>query len=103
MLVSGMNRSGAIVSASSARQHVVLGVGVERQIAALLDQRARQRLGERPLRQPHLVRRRAALVAGLVARDERHRHVDAGPGMLGQILGGLAGAGAGARLRQHQR
>ena len=38
-------------------QHVVLGVGIEREIAALLDQRARQRLGERPLRQPHLVRR----------------------------------------------
>ena len=38
-------------------QHAVLGVGVERELAALLDQRARQRLGERPLRQPHLVRR----------------------------------------------
>ena len=30
-------------------------------------------------------------------------HVDAGPRMLGQILGGLADAVAGARLRQHQR
>ena len=45
-------------------QHVVLGVGIEREIAALLDQRARQRLGERPLRQPHLVRRaRPSLLA----------------------------------------
>ena len=84
-------------------QHMVLGVGVEREIAALLDQRARQRLGERPLRQPHLLRRRAAFVVALVAGDQRHRHVDAGPRMLGQILGGRAGAVAGARLRQHQR
>ena len=42
-------------------------------------------------------------VAGLVARGQYHRHVDAGPGMLGQILRGLPDAIAGARLRQHQR
>ena len=69
--------------------HLIFGIGIECEIATLLDQRARQRLAERPLRQPHLVRRRAALVVALVAGNERHRHVDAGPGMLGQILGGL--------------
>ncbi len=37
----------------------------------------------------------AALVVGLVAGDQRHGHVDAGPGMLGQILGGLADARCG--------
>ena len=44
-----------------------------------------------------------ALVAGFVARGERHRHVGAGPGMVGQVLGGLPDAVLGARLRQHQR
>ena len=83
--------------------HAVLHVAVEREIAALLDQRAGQRLDERPLGQPQLMRRRAALVVGLVAGGERHHHVDAGPGMLGQILDGLADAVLGARLRQHQR
>ena len=53
-------------------QHQRLGVGIERQIAALLDQRARQRLDEEALRQRHLARLAAAFVAGLVARDQRH-------------------------------
>ena len=41
-------------------------VGVERQNAALLDQSARQRLGEQPLRQPHVERLALAFIAGLV-------------------------------------
>src|SRR5262245_23868343 len=84
-------------------EHARLGVGVERQDPALLDQRARDRLGERPLRQAEFERHALALVAGLVARAQDHRHVDAGPGMLGQILGRLPDAVLGAGLRQHQR
>ena len=34
---------------------------------------------------------------------ERHHHVGAGPGMIGQILDGLADAVLGARLRQDER
>ena len=55
-------------------------VGVERENAALFDQGARQRLGEQPLRQPHVERLAAAFVAGLVlgrrgsaSRRRRHR------------------------------
>ena len=53
----------------------------------MLDQRARQGLAERPLRQPQFVRGRAAFVVALVAGDSCHRDIDAA-GMLGQILGG---------------
>ena len=68
-----MNRSGAIESASSAVEHARLRLGVERQIAPLLDQRARQRLDEHALRQLELGRRARAFVAGLVARRQRQR------------------------------
>ena len=78
-------------------------VGVERQDAALLDQRPRQRLGEQPLRQPHVERLAAALIAGLVLRRQRQRHVGAGIGILAEILDGLPDAVAGPRIRQHQR
>ena len=78
-------------------------IGVEREIAALLDQRARQRLGEDALGQAERERLALALVAALVMGDQRHRHFGAGPGMIGQILDGLADAVPGARLRQHQR
>ena len=78
-------------------------IGVEREIAPLLDQRLRQRLGEDALGQAQRERLALALVAALVAGDERHHHFGAGPGMIGQILDGLADAVAGARLRQDQR
>ena len=78
-------------------------VGVERQDAALLDQGPRQRLGEQPLRQPHVERLALALIAGLVLRRQRQRHVGAGIGVFAEILHGLADAVAGARIRQHQR
>ena len=78
-------------------------VGVEREDAALLDQRARQRLGEQPLRQPHVERLALALIAGLVLGGQRQRDVGAGIGILAEILHGLADAVAGARIRQHQR
>ncbi len=84
-------------------EHDRLLLGVERQVAALLDQRARHRLGEDALRQLDVGRLAAAFVAGLVARDQRHLHVGAGPGVLGEILSGLRVAGARARLRQRQR
>jgi hypothetical protein len=47
--------------------------------------------------------RAAALIAGLVARNQRHDRVATGPRMLGQILCGLADTVAGPRLRQDQR
>ncbi len=84
-------------------EHGGLRIGVQSQDAALLDQRARHRLHERALRQAELERRARALVAGLVARGQRHGDIGAGPGMLGEVLGGLAHAGLGARLGQPQR
>ncbi len=84
-------------------EHAGLGLGVERQDAPLLDQGARHRLVERPLRQLQFERFALALLAGFVAGDERHDRGGAGPWMLGQILGGLADTVAGARLRQGQR
>ena len=83
-------------------QHQRLLVGVERQDAALLDQRARQRLDEEALRQREFERLAAAFVAGLVVRDQRHRHLGAGPGVLGEIVDGLPAPAAGARLRQRE-
>ena len=78
-------------------------IGVERQNAALLDQRARQRLGEQPLRQPHVERLALALIAGLVLGRQRQRDVGAGIGVFAEILDGLADAVARPRIRQHQR
>src|SRR6266446_6715277 len=84
-------------------EHARLRVAVERQYPPLLDQRARDRLGERPLRQAKFERRALAFVAGLVACGQNHRHVAASPRMLGQIFGALSDPAFGARLRQHQR
>ena len=80
-----------------------LRVAVERKVSALLDKRARNRIGERPLRQPQIDRIGGAFVAAFVAGDERHRHLGAGPGMLVDVLGGAPDAAARARLRQRQR
>ncbi len=84
-------------------EHVAIAVGVERQDAALLDQRPRQGLGEQPLRQPRLERLALALIAGLVLCGQRQRDVGAGIGIFAQILHGLAYAVAGAGVRQRQR
>ena len=84
-------------------QHQRLGVGIEREDAALLDQGARHRLDEDALRKLQLGRLAAALVAGLVARHQRHRDLGAGPRMLGEVARGLRRAAAGARLRQRER
>src|SRR5207247_1220200 len=69
----------------------------------LFDERARDRLGEWPLGELQFEGLALALVGGFVAGNERHHHVPAGPGMVGQILGGLPDAALGARLRQYQR
>ena len=76
---------------------------IEREIAPLLDQRPRQRLGENALGQAERERLALAFVAAFVAGDQRHHHFGAGPGMVGQILDGLPDAVLGARLRQDQR
>ena len=62
------------------------------EIAALLDQRLRQRLDEGALRERDFDIRALAFVAGLVARHQRHADARAGPGMVGQVGGrfGLA-------------
>jgi hypothetical protein len=78
-------------------------IGVERQNAALLDQRPRQGLGEQPLRQSQVERLAASLIAGLVLGRQGQRDVGAGIGILAEILDGLADAVAGPRIRQHQR
>ena len=75
----GVNFSGAMASASSAVMHERPRIGVEREIAPLLDQRARQRLGENALRQAERERLALADVAAFVMGDERHRHFGAGP------------------------
>ncbi len=77
-------------------------VGVEREDAALLDQRARQRLGEQPLRQAHVEGFAPGLVAGLILGGQRERDVGAGVRVFAEILDRLAEAVAGARVRQHE-
>ena len=84
-------------------EHPLARIGVERQIAALLDQRPRQRLAENALRQAERERLALADVAAVVMGDERHRHFGAGPRVIGQILDRLPDALLGARLRQDQR
>src|ERR1700693_3475558 len=119
MPISGVNFSGAMANASSAISTtsrasassassrrcslMARASGIERKLAPLLDDGAGEQVGERALRQPELVRRAGALVVGLVAGDERHRHLGAGPGMVAQVLGGLADAVLDPRLRQRQR
>src|SRR5712691_363935 len=79
---------------------ILAGVGVEREVAALLDQRAGKELAERPFGQANLARLAHAFVAAFVARDERQNRADARPRVLGQVAGGLTGSRARARLRQ---
>src|SRR5262249_27800026 len=56
-------------------EHARLGVGVERQYPPLLDQRACDRLGERPLRQAEFERLAVAFVARLVGCGQNDGHV----------------------------
>ncbi len=76
---------------------------IERQIATLLDQSPRQRFGKNSLGQAQGERLAPALVAGIVAGDQRHDNVGARPGMIGEVLDRLANAVSCARLRQDQR
>ena len=83
-------------------QYQRLLVGVEREIAPLLDQRARQGLHKQPLRQSHIERLAASLVAGFILRRQRQRHIGAGIGIFAQVLDGLPDTVARARIRQAQ-
>jgi hypothetical protein len=51
----------------------------------------------------HLERLGTALIAAFVMREKGEDDIDAGPRMLGEVLGGLADAVARARLRQNER
>lgn len=79
-----------------------LAGAVEREHAALLHQRARQRLAEYPLRQLEADRFGHAALAGVVAGLQRQHDIGAGPGVRGQVLHRLRAAGARAQLRQRQ-
>src|SRR5260370_970847 len=85
------------------RIHLRVLVGIEGQNAALLDQRPRQRFREQPLRNPHVERFAAALIAGLVLRRQGQGAVGAGIRILTQILDRLSNAIAGPRIRKHKR
>jgi hypothetical protein len=78
-------------------------IGIERESAALLDQRPRQGLGEETFGQAHIERLAASLVAGLILGRQRERDVGAGIGILAEVLDGLTDAVAGPDIRQHQR
>ena len=66
------NTSGASDSASSAARTLALRGRIERQNAALLGERAGERLDEAALRERHLDGVVSALVPGGVLRDETH-------------------------------
>ncbi len=83
-----------------------IGVGIEHEIAPLLDQGARQRIVEASLRQGQRDRLARPCLAGKVMRGENHRHMGAGPWMFGQIARRLRLAdaiGAAGQLQRHLR
>ena len=73
------------------------------ELLALLDHGSGERLGEIPLRQDEFVRLAQARLTGLVARGEYHTHLQASPGMRGQVLRCLALHLLHIDLRQLQR
>ena len=75
----------------------------ENEIAALFDERAGQRLGERALRQGELDRIAQTLVAAFVLGRENHGHLRARPRTFGEIGGRLRLAEAAAAGRQSKR
>jgi hypothetical protein len=81
-------------------QHPVAVSGVEGELAPLLDDGTGELLGKRTLGQAEGVRRAGPHVVGFVAGRERHDDLGAGPGVIAQVLRGLAGAVADPRLRQ---
>src|SRR5579872_3495899 len=78
-------------------------VGIERQRATLLNQRARQRLGEQTFGQAHIEGLAMPLIAGLILGRQRQPDVGAGVRIFAEVLDGLAHAVTGADIRQHQR
>src|SRR6202011_2058607 len=83
-------------------KHLGLGIRVQRQHPALLDQGTRHRFAERALRQAHFERLAAALISGFIPGAQRHCNVGPSPGMLGEVLRGLPATSARARLWQNQ-
>ena len=100
-----MNSSGSSVSASMARATCEAIARVLGQAAALLDDGARQRLGEAPLGQHHLDRGAAPGLAGEVLGDQRQLDRHAGPGVVADLVEALSLGllGIGARQPQRQR
>ena len=78
-------------------------VGVHGEIGALLDDRTGERVIEIAHRQDDLGGLAPAFLTGLVLGDQRDAHLGTGPGMRGEVPDRLAGAVAGAELRQRQR
>ncbi len=78
---------------------------MQRQFAALLDDRLGDRVVEAPRRQRHRHRFAAAVLADRVGGDQRHLDVQSGPGMRGQVefLPVLDIAGRGRRRRPVHR
>ena len=75
-------------------------VGVENEVAALFDERARQGIVEGSLRQRHLDRPALAGLARNAGRAQRHRHPRARPRMLGEVDRGARFADAVSGRRQ---
>ncbi len=75
-------------------------VGVERKLAALLDNRAGEGIVEPSSRQRDDGRCAAAFLAGVVMGHQSQENIAPGPGMGGQVAGGLATAGARSQLGQ---
>lgn len=73
------------------------------ELLALLDHRLGKRLGEFALGQDEFVGLTQAGLLRLIARGKGHAHFEAGPGMGGQVLRGLAFDQLGIDLGQLQR
>ena len=82
--------------------HAPAVVGIEHELAPLLDERLGERLGEGPLRQREIDRLAAPLLLGLVLGEEGQLDPRAGPGMLGEVDGGL-GLGLALRIGRQRR
>ena len=83
-------------------EHLRTRVGIERELAPLLDERACQRLGEGMRRQGEAHRIAGALEPGLVLGGEPKRHVGSCPRVGGKIEGVACGRRSGSVRRRGQ-